>query len=236
MLGAVAWGRAPTPARRPSALLRPFGTSFIRGAWIRADRSRTGRPGLTGAVPPIIRFFRRPTSTESTESPGPGSVDLQDPLPDPDAGPPERAAAAGGDADAVDEGPFALRSLWEEMKDVTLMGKRGEGWFVAQVIAVLLIFFPPVNLKGMLDAVGVLAVATGVVFTVSSVRGPWTGERGGPIVRGCGKHGTWKFSVVGKLRRTVVTRVLLGFGNSGTRNRARMSQRQAAVRGSQGVT
>jgi len=39
--------------------------------------------------------------------------------------------------------PFATEQLIEELTDTTDLGGRGEGFFVAQVVAVLAILFPP---------------------------------------------------------------------------------------------
>lgn len=52
----------------------------------------------------------------------------------------------------------------EELKDSASFGRRGEALFLAQAATLLLIFFPPMGLQGLLDLVGTLALTCGLVF------------------------------------------------------------------------
>jgi hypothetical protein len=42
------------------------------------------------------------------------------------------------------------------------LGTRGEAWFAAQLVALLLVAFPPEGLRPLVDALGWLAVAGGL--------------------------------------------------------------------------
>lgn len=42
------------------------------------------------------------------------------------------------------------------------LGKRGEAWFAAQLVALLLVAFPPEGLRPLVDALGWLAVVGGL--------------------------------------------------------------------------
>eukprot|EP01023_Acetabularia_acetabulum_P002182 TRINITY_DN10836_c0_g1_i3.p1 TRINITY_DN10836_c0_g1~~TRINITY_DN10836_c0_g1_i3.p1 ORF type:complete len:156 (-),score=26.83 TRINITY_DN10836_c0_g1_i3:21-443(-) len=45
---------------------------------------------------------------------------------------------------------FAVKELWDEVKSSEEMGKRGEAFFLAQVLILFLIFFPPFEIQGLL--------------------------------------------------------------------------------------
>lgn len=61
---------------------------------------------------------------------------------------------------------FGTKELVSELQDQQLFGKRGEAWFFAQVAVFLLVVFPPIPLRGLVDMVGTLAVTAGVVFMI----------------------------------------------------------------------
>jgi hypothetical protein len=50
-----------------------------------------------------------------------------------------------------------------ELTDTKELGKRGELWFAAQVVGILLLVFPPGPLRGIVDyAGGTLAILSGL--------------------------------------------------------------------------
>ena len=49
-----------------------------------------------------------------------------------------------------------------EIVDSPELGKRGEAWFAAQVVVLLLVAFPPGGLRHLVEAGGWLAVASGL--------------------------------------------------------------------------
>lgn len=168
------WRRTLVPHPPGSVASLPVCRPFVRNRWVRWDRSHPLDSRVQGAVLPFRRLLRRPISTDSTESPGPATVQVQDPTNEPDDGATQAAAITTQlpAQDATEEeriDAFALKELWQEIKDPTTMGKRGEGWFIAQVLAVLLILFPPIRLQGLLDAAGAIAVGMGVVFIAYAV-------------------------------------------------------------------
>jgi len=50
----------------------------------------------------------------------------------------------------------------KELVESPELGKRGEAWFLAQVAAMLLVFFPPAGLRPIVDGAGWLFVAAGL--------------------------------------------------------------------------
>eukprot|EP00878_Enallax_costatus_P006117 GHUV01006413.1.p1 GENE.GHUV01006413.1~~GHUV01006413.1.p1 ORF type:complete len:239 (+),score=54.08 GHUV01006413.1:345-1061(+) len=63
---------------------------------------------------------------------------------------------------AVGPDQFDAQGLLEELKDETDLGKRGEGWTIAQLAAVPIILFPPFHLEKLATALGVLMVIGGL--------------------------------------------------------------------------
>eukprot|EP01025_Chloroclados_australasicus_P047343 TRINITY_DN5286_c0_g1_i1.p1 TRINITY_DN5286_c0_g1~~TRINITY_DN5286_c0_g1_i1.p1 ORF type:complete len:252 (-),score=35.20 TRINITY_DN5286_c0_g1_i1:250-1005(-) len=61
------------------------------------------------------------------------------------------------------EGTFAAKELWEEVKSGENFGKRGEGFFLGQVLILALIFFPPFQIQGLMDIFSILLMITGLV-------------------------------------------------------------------------
>ena len=58
--------------------------------------------------------------------------------------------------------PLLPQDVISELTDSTQFGQRGEAWFAAQVIALLLVAFPPGGLRAPVDAAGWLAVVAGL--------------------------------------------------------------------------
>lgn len=54
------------------------------------------------------------------------------------------------------------QELLKEIVDSPELGKRGEAWFAAQLVAFLLVAFPPDGLRALLDAAGWLTIAGGL--------------------------------------------------------------------------
>jgi hypothetical protein len=72
-------------------------------------------------------------------------------------------------SDACSPGTVALLSpkeLAEELGDPKSFGSRGEAWFFAQIATFILILFPPIPLQGLVDLLGTLSMAAGVVFAI----------------------------------------------------------------------
>lgn len=67
---------------------------------------------------------------------------------------------------ALPEDPFAAEELVEELKDTSSLGKRGELYLAAQVLAVVFVLFPPFKLAGLFDLMATLALTAGLVFCV----------------------------------------------------------------------
>ena len=44
------------------------------------------------------------------------------------------------------------------------LGQRGEAWFAAQIVALLLVAFPPGPLRGLVDALGVASILGGLAL------------------------------------------------------------------------
>lgn len=65
--------------------------------------------------------------------------------------------------------PFGLDSMMEEVKDSQELGSRGEGWMLSIAIACALLMFPPVNLFGLISALGWIGASTGFVLCVYSI-------------------------------------------------------------------
>lgn len=73
-----------------------------------------------------------------------------------------------GDEDK-EKDPFGLEELFKEVTAPQQLGKRGEGWVIAQFFSLLLILFPPLNLTGLSAAVGWVSLAAGLAFIASGV-------------------------------------------------------------------
>lgn len=56
------------------------------------------------------------------------------------------------------------QELVSELTDPRSFGLSGEAWVFAQVAALALIAFPPVPFSGLVNFIGMLLLATGVVF------------------------------------------------------------------------
>ena len=61
---------------------------------------------------------------------------------------------------------FGAEELVEELKDASALGKRGEVYLAAQLLAVLFVVFPPFKLVGLFDLMATLALVAGLVFVV----------------------------------------------------------------------
>ena len=57
--------------------------------------------------------------------------------------------------------PPQMQALTEEILDTSKLGKRGEGWFVAQLLLILLVLFPPQPLE--VRALAVIYITPGGV-------------------------------------------------------------------------
>lgn len=60
--------------------------------------------------------------------------------------------------------PDKAADLWQELTNAEKLGKRGEAWFAAQVLALVLVAFPPAPLEGLISVLGVALVAAGGVL------------------------------------------------------------------------
>ena len=66
-----------------------------------------------------------------------------------------------------------LQELADELVDPKAFGKSGEAWVFAQVATIALLVFSPFSLDGPIDFIGVLLLATGVVFLWVRVCRDW---------------------------------------------------------------
>eukprot|EP01026_Neomeris_dumetosa_P050929 TRINITY_DN4475_c0_g2_i1.p2 TRINITY_DN4475_c0_g2~~TRINITY_DN4475_c0_g2_i1.p2 ORF type:complete len:291 (-),score=37.43 TRINITY_DN4475_c0_g2_i1:419-1291(-) len=73
------------------------------------------------------------------------------------------------DAEDEEKDMFAVKELWEEVKSPEELGKRGEGFFLAQLLILTLIFFPPFKIYGVLTILSVLMIIAGLVTVWLSV-------------------------------------------------------------------
>lgn len=55
-----------------------------------------------------------------------------------------------------------LQEVLKEIVDSPELGRRGEAWFAAQLVALLLVAFPPGQLRPLLDAAGWLGIVGGL--------------------------------------------------------------------------
>lgn len=58
--------------------------------------------------------------------------------------------------------PLSLQEVLKEIVDSPELGQRGEAWFAAQLVALLLVAFPPGPLRPVLDAAGWLGIVAGL--------------------------------------------------------------------------
>ena len=65
------------------------------------------------------------------------------------------------------------QELADELVDPKAFGKSGESWVFAQVATIALLVFSPFSLDGPIDFIGVLLLATGVVFLWVRVCRDW---------------------------------------------------------------
>lgn len=58
--------------------------------------------------------------------------------------------------------PSAAQEVLKEIVASPQLGQRGEAWFAAQLAALLLVAFPPGQLRPLLDGLGVLGIVAGL--------------------------------------------------------------------------
>ncbi|KAG2495239.1 hypothetical protein HYH03_006512 [Edaphochlamys debaryana] len=96
-------------------------------------------------------------------------------------------AKAGDAGEEVEEAPTALshpledvpeeleddfigsKELVSELTDPSALGKRGEGILLVQVVAIGMLLFPPIALKGIVDFAAIMALVGGAVFLLSAL-------------------------------------------------------------------
>lgn len=61
--------------------------------------------------------------------------------------------------------PIQSQALTDEILDTSKLGKRGEGWFLAQLVLFGVVLFPPHPLELAAKLLGLLALALGGAFT-----------------------------------------------------------------------
>lgn len=61
--------------------------------------------------------------------------------------------------------------MLKEIVDSPELGQRGEAWFAAQLVALLLVAFPPGPLRPVLDAAGWLGIVAGLGMAVAGQQG-----------------------------------------------------------------
>ncbi|KAG2439994.1 hypothetical protein HXX76_004111 [Chlamydomonas incerta] len=72
-------------------------------------------------------------------------------------------AGTGTDTD-TDSDRFASKDLIDDVLDPTELGGRGEGWFVAQLVAFAVLLFPPAGLTGAVDSLALLSLLSGLAL------------------------------------------------------------------------
>lgn len=64
--------------------------------------------------------------------------------------------------------PESARELLDELLDPKAFGKRGEGWFAAQTVVLLLVIFPPGQLRQVVDVFGWVLVLCGLALIIAA--------------------------------------------------------------------
>lgn len=81
---------------------------------------------------------------------------------------------------------FAAEELVSELTDTSALGKRGELYFAAQALAILLVVFPPFQLSGLFDFLGIFSLTAGLALCAV---GLWTiGRNISPLPAPRSKH------------------------------------------------
>lgn len=111
-------------------------------------------------------------SAESDDVPKPTAGEKQ-----PDAPKPTSAEPTGSTAGdkwqellgllSVDSAAFKAEELTAELKDFSQFGKRGEAWFAAQALLIILIAFPPVNLDVLVRVMAGMGALLGLLIIVA---------------------------------------------------------------------
>ena len=63
--------------------------------------------------------------------------------------------------------PESARELLDELLDPKAFGTRGEGWFLAQTVVLLLVVFPPTGLRQVVDVFGGTLILCGLAQIVA---------------------------------------------------------------------
>ncbi|GLI59508.1 hypothetical protein VaNZ11_001400 [Volvox africanus] len=128
------------------------------------------------------------------------------------------------DVPAEEEEDFiASKELVAEVLDGYAFGKRGEQWLFAQLVAIGMLVFPPLTLKGLVDFVATLALTTGLVFIATAFFN--LGRSISPLPEPRKKHQLVVSGIYGYVRHPMYGGLLLaGFGLAVlTRNETRLA-------------
>ncbi|GIL58870.1 hypothetical protein Vafri_13837 [Volvox africanus] len=122
-----------------------------------------------------------------------------------------------------EEDLIASKELVAEVLDGNVFGKRGEQWFFAQLVAIGMLVFPPLTLKGLVDFVATLALTTGLVFIATAIFN--LGRSISPLPEPRKKHQLVVSGIYGYVRHPMYGGLLLaGFGLAVlTRNETRLA-------------
>ncbi|GIL77202.1 hypothetical protein Vretimale_3118 [Volvox reticuliferus] len=122
-----------------------------------------------------------------------------------------------------EEDLIASKELVAEVLDGNAFGKRGEQWLFAQVVAIGMLVFPPLTLKGLVDFVATLALTTGLVFIATAFVN--LGRSISPLPEPRKKHQLVVSGIYGYVRHPMYGGLLLaGFGLAVlTRNETRLA-------------
>ena len=117
--------------------------------------SRATMPG----VGYTMSMFRRARSTTPTSAIQGGERSTEEIAPS-EAGPSRRPAPIRAKAIT----PQAAKELVAELLDAEKFGTRGEAWFLAQGVMILLVLFPPSGVRQIVDTIGGALVVCGLAL------------------------------------------------------------------------